>query len=502
MIGLRSAAVLFAFLPVSAGLAQTSADVIVAVDVTEAGRSVPHPSAGHPAYYLPLMEGRWDVEFQAKWVGSNAAPRFERRLAAALAREHYLVMNPARRINAAGQLTYADGAVVTVPEYPDGSHPLILNAAGKMPLTEAMLEAKEGIYSLSPAAPGLDSKPTAAASVLWSVDPIHGAVLERAPSLILAVYSGEAIPDWVTGAARSGIMNENQLLNVIGGRVLDNLTLDFERGPVLQAERLGVYFVVVAAYDFAPYAQSRKKVLLWRANLSIPRPGFIPDDALALLADAGGPYFGWNTALPKVVAVPIVRSGNVQIGAVQFKDFQGALSRLPGEVVPLDQIAGLNGSFHDRQAGLSGYPPDGWVLVGARRPSAGATTIYFRNPRFPAVSTVLYYEIYATPRAPLQDDFKEYLRKSAINKQNERSKMPQFIGYINRDGSYVDRTIGGRPALSWFADFTHGGMPWAEYLTKIYSPAGDYLLFVRGPAETVASLAPAFDGMMKTVRVR
>lgn len=502
MIGLRSTAVLLAFLPLSTGFGQTSADVIVAVDVTEAGRSVPHPSAGHPAYYLPLMEGRWDVEFQAKWVGSNAAPRFERRLAAALARENYLVMNPARRINAAGQLTYADGAVVTVPEYPDGSHPLILNAAGKMPLTEAMLEAKEGIYSLSPAAPGLDSKPTAAASVLWSVDPIHGAVLERAPSLILAVYSGEAIPDWVTGAARSGIMNENQMLNVIGGRVLDNLTLDFERGPVLNAERTGVFFAVVAAYDFEAYAQSRKKVLLWRANLSIPRPGISPDDALALLADTGGPYFGRKTALPRVIAVPIVRNGNVQIGAVQLEQFQDAPSRLPGEAVPLDQVAGLNGSFHDKQAGVSGQLPDGWMLAGARRQSGGATTIYFRSPRFPAARSSLYYETNAAPREASPEDLMEYLRKSALSKQDERRKMPQFIGYTIRDGSYVDKTIDGRPALSWLADYTWRGSPWSEYLTRIHAPNTNLLFFVTGPSQTVKELAPAFDQMLRTVRAR
>lgn len=110
-------------------------------------------------------------------------------------------------------------------------------------------------------------------------------------------------------------MNEGQMLNILGGQTLRNLDLGYEREEVQHEALQNHYFVMVSAFDFAAYARSREKRLLWQAKMSVESDG-IPQfgDALDALVKAGGPFFGRETKRPQFLRRPITPEGQVELG--------------------------------------------------------------------------------------------------------------------------------------------------------------------------------------------
>lgn len=137
------------------------------------------------------------------------------------------------------------------------------------------------------------------------------------PTLLLVLHWGSINPDMDETMDDEGntwqqVLNERQMLALVGGSTLNALDLGFERDEVMQAAHEDRYFVVVSAFDFAD-ATKKKKTLLWRARMSTPSAGVVMADVVKAMVESGGPYFGRSTTRPLWVEAP-VRQGRVDVG--------------------------------------------------------------------------------------------------------------------------------------------------------------------------------------------
>ena len=339
----------------AASVAARDTEVNVVVDFTPEGRKIPHPVPGDPAYYYPVLGGFEGLG--AGEAGEKPPKQWDvaHVVALELAKQGYLEMNPAPRVNPAGEVIYQDGTVVTVPVHPRRGHPPELNVAGNIPLTRAMLEAPDGPYFLQPArsrpAAGAQGPP-AVVSVLQTTDPVHGPVMTGIPSLILFIQQGYVNPQvdfgpampvgrthpsnslvqptLASGPPLSAFVNQGAMLGLVAGNTLRNLDRDSELDIVEKAEQ-DRYFVMLSAYDFAAYRKSRQLVLLWQAKMSAPSDSLARfSDVLNALVWAGGPYFGRETAQPKTFILPVTPEGHVEVGTPETKDFSEAPPAPPG----------------------------------------------------------------------------------------------------------------------------------------------------------------------------
>jgi len=294
-------------------------EVNVVVDMTPEGRKVAPPTPGHPVYYLPALAGY--KELGALIAGEPPPPpqaEVAHLLAVTLARQGYMVMKPVPHANAAGEVTYSDGTVVRVQNHARRGLPAVMTVAtsGGKPLTLAMLHPENA----SSAGTGSPSKISPFAAILTSVDPVHGPIISGMPSIILVMHYGSANPEIESMPGMGEVFfNQAQMLGLLGGNTLDHLDLDFEREPVMQGAREDRYYVAVTAYDFAPYVQTRKKVMLWQAKMSVPANRVYFADVVTTLVETGGPFFGHETYRPKQFIEPAVPEGHVEVGVPTVK---------------------------------------------------------------------------------------------------------------------------------------------------------------------------------------
>jgi hypothetical protein len=324
-------------------------EVNVVVDFTPEGRKIAHPVPGKPAYYYPVLGGFEELG------GGEAGEKPPRQWDAAhivaleLAKQGYLEMNPVPCVNQAGEVTFRDGTVVTVPAHPIRDRPLEINAPGGIPLTRAMLEAPDGPYSLKSArsaSAAVAEGPLPAIYVLQTTDPVHGPVMIGMPDLILFIQLGYVNPEIVyppslqtglthpsnslvrptaaSGPPLSAFFNQSEMLGLVAGNTLGNLDRYSELEVVEKADQ-DRYFLMLSAYDFEAYRKSRKLVLLWQAKMSAPSDSLAQfSDVLTALVWAGGPYFGRETTRPKTFMLPVTPEGHVEIGKLETKDFSVA----------------------------------------------------------------------------------------------------------------------------------------------------------------------------------
>jgi hypothetical protein len=152
------------------------------------------------------------------------------------------------------------------------------------------------------------------------------------PSIVLSVFWGSLNPVTMKLGGGSGpgmILNETEMLALVGGNTLKNLDLHYERENVMQGAERDRFFVVLSAYDYNAYAKSKKvaaaavqartrtpqpkRVLLWQAKMSAPSNRVELAEVLPALVKAGGPQFGRETIRPKTVFTPLPE-GRVEIG--------------------------------------------------------------------------------------------------------------------------------------------------------------------------------------------
>jgi hypothetical protein len=298
--------------------------VNIVVDFTDEGRKQTHPTRSAPAYYFPIAAGF--QELGGLVAGEKPPDQKEvlHGIALALAAQGYLVTQPGFRSNANGELTYADGTPVEVPANPN-SHGHSRMPPRAIPLTVTMVNSADGPYSMAEArkaAPSTSGPVPPLIRVVRTVDPVHGSVLDRMPSLILMIRYGYMNPNIVDmgGRGQKIFFNADQMLGLVGGNAFTHITLDFEREDIIQAAQENRYFITVAAYDYPAYAASRKKVMLWQAKISTPSGGLESfSDITAALVAAGTASFGRETHKPVVVYLHRTPDGTVDIGPLTVK---------------------------------------------------------------------------------------------------------------------------------------------------------------------------------------
>ncbi len=161
-------------------------------------------------------------------------------------------------------------------------------------------------------------------------DIVHALAPELAKQNYLVMDGAHPKPDMVIGFAWGRIaptdipnaVNQTQRYALSLGRTaIDVMPLEsYGHAEFMEATRDERYFIVVTAYAYGPFVREKKKVILWKAKMSLPSTGYFMADVVSPLAKAGGPEFGTETTShPKLV--PAVPVGHVEIGTpVEKKD--------------------------------------------------------------------------------------------------------------------------------------------------------------------------------------
>lgn len=172
----------------------------------------------------------------------------------------------------------------------------------------------------------------------------------------------------------------------------------------------------------------------------------------------------------------------------------------PTPQADLDKILPLpDNTFADDKYHLMGKLPDGWSILKSERWGKLETTISLRDPEHPAAIPNIYYQMFTEPMQPVDTNTADaWLRKQATYKAKQRIRNGSS-DYVN--GELLSRTIGGQPAVSWTATYTRNGEPWAEYLTRVYSPDCTLLFTLRAPAADLPAMTPGFENVILTTTV-
>lgn len=114
--------------------------------------------------------------------------------------------------------------------------------------------------------------------------------------------------------------NDRQMLDLVGGSAIGNVNNDSDREQIAVRAGEDRYFITITAYDYATSIHTQKKVALWQAKMSVPSQGMAYDDVAKALVEAGGPFFGRETTIPRQFSIPVVPEGHVLVGTPQVKD--------------------------------------------------------------------------------------------------------------------------------------------------------------------------------------
>lgn len=151
---------------------------------------------------------------------------------------------------------------------------------------------------------------------LAQIDPIVRAALRinsyeglragESPDLVIVFHWGCIRPE-ASGLSRGRydvVVNQLDMLDLVGGRVLENNNDRILRSALIDAAAEERYFLIVSAFEPAAYARDTK-ILLWRTQVSVPLPGITQEQAFPILAATGGTHFGRETSESRFITIDI-----------------------------------------------------------------------------------------------------------------------------------------------------------------------------------------------------
>ena len=109
---------------------------------------------------------------------------------------------------------------------------------------------------------------------------------------------------WRGRGAVNSILNYEDMLDLVGGRVLENTNDRTLRQAIIEAALEERYFLIVSAFEPSSYARNTS-VLLWRTQISMPSPGVNQSEAFPILAAAGAALYGRETDMPRFVSIDV-----------------------------------------------------------------------------------------------------------------------------------------------------------------------------------------------------
>jgi hypothetical protein len=143
--------------------------------------------------------------------------------------------------------------------------------------------------------------------------------------------------------------------------------------------------------------------------------------------------------------------------------------------------------------GLSGTVPAGWHSYHYRVPDRdNKAMVRVLDPDAEAIGAI---EVDRCPNGncpPL---------KSSAERELEGARE-RFEAYELREGGWTERTIDGRPAISFIGDYKRDGESWVQY--RIYTMTDDLRveLIFRAPADRFEELRPAYDSVADNLKAK
>jgi hypothetical protein len=164
---------------------------------------------------------------------------------------------------------------------------------------------------------------------------------------------------------------------------------------------------------------------------------------------------------------------------------------VPEAPAPRPKRPALEGFPIEMEFELGRQRPVGWKMQRTDSKQQRGLMIYFEVPGHPGVAPSVIYYAFAEPTVPWSSDLRAWLSETAEVKAAQRVREG-LVDYHNRP-QMLPRIIGNRAALSWSAEFTRDGEPWVENLTRLFSPAGTALFFLKAPANEIDEVQSLFD---------
>ncbi|MEM9598971.1 MAG: tetratricopeptide repeat protein [Acidobacteriota bacterium] len=140
--------------------------------------------------------------------------------------------------------------------------------------------------------------------------------------------------------------------------------------------------------------------------------------------------------------------------------------------------------------GIAGTLPLDWLYHEHQKRSRG-TAIQFLDPDSEGIGTL---EVDRCPRGRCPE-----LQETA--ERELKGSTRRFEDFTLRDGSWTERTIDGRPAVSFVGDFQYKGESWVQYRSYTLTDSLRLEWILRAPADRFDALRPGFDAVMEQIRV-
>ena len=282
---------LLGLLPAVAAAGEITVDVVI--DFNAPAGAVARPTPAHPAAYVPLSLGYQAVgDFVPGQGREPPAAQVQALLVGALSAQGYRL---ATRQSPPSLLLVLRWGVMAPRMHRD-------RQAG-FPVTQGNLQAAF--------APGGPNQPPGAVQLMGSPD--FRAVVQS--------------PGSTEGLSR-------QMLSLVAGDTLKDRRLnadsptDIRTQEIVAMARQPRYYIMVTAYDYQGYLRGYKAwtrdrsapprkslpLPLWEAHVSTEAADRTLEDVLPTLVSAGAPMFGRETREPRLVTLPEVPAGRVEMG--------------------------------------------------------------------------------------------------------------------------------------------------------------------------------------------
>jgi hypothetical protein len=187
----------------------------------------------------------------------------------------------------------------------------------------------------------------------------------------------------------------------------------------------------------------------------------------------------------------------------------------PTGPIALSEILGPDNSVLDPQTGLRAVCPPGWEVSKATRfeedfSRSDKHSLYVNFKGSDRQMTLAQISVhFDQPKNLAGKEIEAWLRNWADTSHLERRKDSRvsmgLTGYRNRPGTFMARSIAGRPALSWEGEGNHRGTDVIEYVTAIYWESGwcEARCYVRRGAspEEAAKIRVGYNSLVESVRL-
>lgn len=163
--------------------------------------------------------------------------------------------------------------------------------------------------------------------------------------------------------------------------------------------------------------------------------------------------------------------------------------------IPLGRLNGPNNSIVDPTTGLRAAVPSGWELRAATRSERGMS-VDLKTREEPNVSMRILVN-FDDPKNLLGKEIDAWLRTWTESRQQGRRNDSLFgPSFTIRPETVVARSVMGRPALRWNAEFSRKGELHHEYNTVIYWERGFAVVLLTAPAALAPRYRLAYESLV------